>query len=277
MGTQRGGRKEILGTGRRWRAPVLPLRAVLPIMLGTAALFGFTAASSAGGPTIEAAGGAYGGYSWAPAGAEVAPGGTVAFKNASAVLHGLSWTSGPETPTCTGVPINEGKTNWSGSCSFAQAGTYRFYCPVHPTEMTGTITVSSSGTITTGPPPSTESPGSVLAGPASEALTLARNQRGGFVRGSIDISQAGVGARLQIGLIAKRAGLLGTARAGTVRVGRLVRPYLQAGRIPFAVPLKRLARRALRLRGRLSLMVKLVVTPTHGEALKLSRGVVVHG
>lgn len=276
MGTHRGGRGAILGAGRRRRSALRSLRPLLPGLLLPAALLGFAAVSSAGAPTVEAAGG-YTGYYWAPSSPEVAAGGTVAFKNATAVPHGVSWASGPEAPSCTGVPVNEGKTNWSGSCSFAQAGTYRFYCPVHPTEMTGTVTVSSSGTVTTGPPPpSAESPESVLAGPVSKALVLGRAQSGGQVRGSIALSQAGAGARLEVDLFATRASLLGAGHAGTVRVGRLVRSSPGAGRVSFAVPLKRLARGALRRRGRLRLTVKLVVAPPHGEALKLTRGVVVH-
>jgi hypothetical protein len=39
-------------------------------------------------------------------------------------------------------------TNWSGSCSFTQAGTYTFFCTVHGSEMTATVTVNGAG-----PPP----------------------------------------------------------------------------------------------------------------------------
>lgn len=264
----------MVDAGRRRRLALPFPRLLVAAPLGAAALLGFATASSAGGPTIEAAGGGYAGYYWKPSTAEVTPGGTVAFDNGSAVPHGVTWTSGPEAPSCTGVPINEGKTSWAGSCKFGQAGTYGFYCPVHPTEMTGTITVSSSATVS--PPPSTEATESVLDGPASKALTLPRAQKGGFVRGSIALSQAGAGAKLVVDLLATRASLLGAGHAGTVRVGRLARPYLRVGRVSFAVPLTRAARRALRRHGRLALTVRLTVVPPHGEALKLTRGVVVH-
>jgi plastocyanin len=97
-------------------------------------------------PTIEAAGGGYGGYYWSPSTAEVAAGGKVTFQNTSATVpHGVVWTGGPETPSCPGVPVNEGKTTWKGTCTFTHPGVYSFHCYVHPTEMTGTITVTNPG------------------------------------------------------------------------------------------------------------------------------------
>jgi plastocyanin len=93
-------------------------------------------------PTVEATGNSLATYAWTPSTAEVDSGGKVAFKNPTANPHGLVWESGgPETPGCTGTS-NVGAANWSGSCTFAQGGTYRFYCPVHPTLMKGTVTVS---------------------------------------------------------------------------------------------------------------------------------------
>lgn len=242
--------------------------------LAVAALLLAVAASAAGGPTIEAAGG--GGYAfyWSPSSAEVGTGGSVTFKNSSAsVPHGVEWTgTPPATPSCSGVPIGEGRTSWSGSCTFAQPGTYTFRCVVHPTEMTGAITVSASGTVTTSPSPPSESP---LSGPAAQALKLASSQRGS-VRGSIAVSQAGAGARLEVDLLARRAALLGAGHTGRQRVGRLIRSALQPGRISFTVPLGRPARRTLRRHGRLSLRVEVIVTPQHGPAVKLKRGVLLH-
>lgn len=256
-----------------------PLRLVrrhllLSAVLGSAAALLSAAPSVAEGPTIEAAGGAYGGYYWSPSSAEVGGGGAVAFRSASATVpHGVTWTGGPETPSCSGVPIDEGRTSWSGSCTFTQPGTYAFRCYVHPTEMTGTITVSSSGTVTTSPPPPpAESP---LNGPAAQALELARAQRGS-VRGSIELSQAAAGGRLEVDLVARRSALLGAGHRGTMRVGRLLRSYLRAGRASFAVPLKPPARRALRRHKRLALTVTVIVTPLEGEAVKLRRAVVIH-
>jgi plastocyanin len=114
------------------------------VLLGVLAL-GLTAVNGlAAEPTIEATGNSFATYAWAPATAQVEGGDSVAFKNPTANLHGLVWESGnPATPSCTGTP-NMGQGNWSGSCTFAQGGTYKFYCPVHPTQMKGTITVTGS-------------------------------------------------------------------------------------------------------------------------------------
>lgn len=115
-------------------------RFAIGVVLALIAL-GLTAPESlAAEPTIEVTGNSLATYAWTPSTAEVESGGSVAFKNATANLHGLVWESGPETPGCTGTS-SVGKANWAGSCTFAQGGTYKFYCPVHPTIMKGTVTV----------------------------------------------------------------------------------------------------------------------------------------
>ena len=115
-----------------------------PLALGLALLL--PALSLADDPTVEAGGGVYG-YYWTPANVSVAPGGSVTFRNPSAsVLHGVSWQSGSSgAPSCSGVPIDDAKTSWTGTCAFVQSGTYSFYCPVHPAEMKGTITAAAAG------------------------------------------------------------------------------------------------------------------------------------
>jgi plastocyanin len=103
-------------------------------------------------PTIEAVNvGAYY-HEWKPSQATVAEGGAVKFTNPSEVPHGLEWTgtSGQPTPGCAGgVPVNSSGTNWQGQCTFTHPGTYTFRCTVHPTEMTGAITVSGTASATT--------------------------------------------------------------------------------------------------------------------------------
>jgi plastocyanin len=248
----------------------LPLVAV---PAGVAGVLLFSAASLADDPTIEPAGS--GPYSWSPANAEVGAGGSVTFKSPSgSVPHGVAWTGGPEAPKCTGVPVNDFNTGWTGSCTFAQAGAFTFKCTVHP-EMTGKITVSSSGT--TPPPPGGSPGGSPTGGPAMEDLRLARRQRGGAVRGSVDISQTGAGGRLQVALFATRAKLFGAGHPGQMRVGRLTRSSLPEGVVSFSVSLKRVARVALRLAERLPLQVEVAVTPTAGAAMRQTRTVVLHG
>jgi hypothetical protein len=200
----------------------------------------------------------------------------VTFKNPSgSVEHGVTWTGGPETPQCAGVPINDFKTSWSGSCTFPQAGAYAFKCYVHP-EMTGKITVSSTGT-TPSPPPPGGPPGSPpAAGPALKALNVAKSQRGAFVKGSVDVTQTGAGGKLQVDLFATRAKLFGPGHPGKMRVGRLTRSSLSAGHVSFTVSLKGVARRTLQREERLPLQVKVTVTPPEGSAVQRTRAVTLH-
>jgi plastocyanin len=215
------------------------------------------------------------GFAWKPASATSTPGGTVAFRNPGKVVpHGVHWTGGPEKPSCSGVPVDESGTSWSGACTFAQAGTYTFVCTVHPEEMKGTITVGSGET--TPPPPGSGSEAPPAAeGPAAEALRLPKLQHGTTVRGSVVVTAAGAGGHLAIELQANRASL-GQPRAGRVQVGKLARTLASSGQVRFAVPLKAFARRALRQRGRLSLAVKAVVTPPDGTETTLTRRVELH-
>jgi plastocyanin len=128
-------------------------RLISIVVLGVVALGLLASAGLAAEPTVEVTGNSLATYAWTPASAEVDSGGAVTFKNATANLHGLAWESAPETPSCTGTP-SVGKANWSGSCTFAQGGTYRFYCPVHPAQMKGTITVNgpAAPVVSTGSP-----------------------------------------------------------------------------------------------------------------------------
>jgi plastocyanin len=237
---------------------------------------------------------------WSPSTAEVYASGGVIFQNTSAsVQHGVEWTGGPEAPNCPGVPIKKGETSWKGTCTFTHPGVYPFRCVVHPTEMTGSITVNANGTTTTtttgtgtgtqtstaggGPSTGTATPtgsssqggsGSPLAGSTTGAVRLSVNQHGKSVRGSVAISPAGVGARLEVDLLAKSASLAGAGHP--VRVGRLVRSSLPAGKVSFSVPLNARARGALRRRGHLALSVRLTIRTPSGQGVSITRSVVVH-
>ncbi len=251
-------------------------RFLIALLLGGAAATQSIAASSAEGPTIESAGPGSNGFFWKPSAATVGVGASVAFRSTSTTVpHGVRWTGGPEEPSCNGVPVEQEKIGWSGECTFAKAGTYTFVCTVHPTEMKGTITVNSGEAPPVIPPPAEGSPQSPLQGPAKQAVKLAKSQQGSSVRGSVDLSQASAGGRLEVLLLAEQ----GLRRAGGSRngqVGRLVRTSIAAGRLRFAVRLASSARRALRSRKRLPLTVRVIVKPPGGTALELSRGVVLH-
>jgi plastocyanin len=166
---------------------------LIALLLGTLAAVLPALAISDTTATVNATGGGYGStvpVAWSPPQVSIAAGDTVTFANPSnEVPHGVIWTSSVK-PTCSGVP-NEGATHWSGTCMFAQAGTYTYECAVHGREMTGTVTVSASGvttlTPTSGQQPTTSTPGQTtttttprptpkpaLVHPVSRAQKLAR-------------------------------------------------------------------------------------------------------
>ena len=283
----------------------------LAACLGAAVVLLPAVAGSETGPTVQAvneAGGIYGEtHRWSPMTATVNGGGTVTVMNNTTVEHGVEWKSGPEVPACAStVPVGAGHsgTSWSGSCTFTQPGTYTFWCTVHGEAMKGSIVVNPNGTTTmttTGTAPASSTPGtassggsttqtpgasspqlaagtsgSLLAGAASEALKLASRQRGASVRGTVAVSQAGAGARLEVDLLTRSASLASVRHAAQVRVGKLVRAHLTAGRTSFVVPLSSgRARRALRRHRSLRLSVKVIITPLSGSATTMIRSVVV--
>jgi plastocyanin len=286
-------------------------RARRPVVLAFAALLGASAvvlpavASSEASPTIQAYDkpGVYEEHRWKPPEVSVASGGVVTISNPSTETnHGVEWVSVPATPSCSpGVPVGKGVgasgKSWTGTCTFSQAGTYVFYCTVHGPEMTGTIKVTSSGTTTTSTTPTTTgsttpaggptggggAPSSAaeggapspLAGSATSALKLPASQHGGSVRGSVAISQAGAGGRLEVDVLAKSASLATSGHANLVRVGKLVLSHLRAGKNTFSVPLNGRARRALRRRGRLALSARIAVSASGASGQTLTRSVVV--
>jgi plastocyanin len=293
---------------RRVEIVILRRRLVtaLVAILGAAVVVLPAVAGSETSPTIEAvnSGGGYYGesHAWSPAQATVSAGGVVTLSNHTTVEHGVRWVGGPETPSCSGdIPVGTTSAtkgaNWSGTCTFAKPGVYTFYCTVHGPEMTGTITVNASGTTTISQPPSpgggstapssnepgpgttpgsAGSSGSPLAGSPAAAVELGGSQRGKSVRGSVRVSQAGAGGRLEVDVLARGASLASAPRPARVQVGRLVRSSLRAGRATFTVTLNAKAEHALRVHGHLALTVKIVLTPTHGSAVTVTRSVVLH-
>jgi plastocyanin len=281
---------------------------VLAALLGAsmAAILPAVAGGDAG-PTITAVNGSglYAEHSWSPSALTVGEGASVAVSNPTTVPHGVRWVSGPATPSCSsGVPVGTSETasgtQWSGSCTFAQAGSYRFYCTVHGAAMSATVTVGTAGSGQPSPPPTTTAPtgqtppgGTGAGGPSGTtgagepaaglagspfaggtgALKLARTQHSSAVRGSLAVSRAGAGGKLEVELRAKAASLARSGRARTVLVGALERGGLSAGTVRFTVPLRVKARRALKRKGRLALMVEVKLTPAGGRAAKLERAV----
>ncbi len=76
-------------------------------------------------------------------------------------------------------------------------------------------------------------------------------------------------------LLASGASLAKAGHSPQARVGRLVRSSLYVGTTSFTVPLNVKGKAALRHRHRLALTVKITLTPLHGAAVTVTRGVVV--
>jgi plastocyanin len=218
----------------------------------------------------------------------IASGGTVTFVDHASTAAAVVWTG--SAPACTSVPTSA-ITGWEGKCKFEQPGTYKFesstlwpeytkYEVVVEGAATGTTpttttTTTPTTTMTAPTAPSEPSHGSPLEG-GSRALKLAGGQHGSTVHGSIKVSQAGAGGRLEVGLFATGASLAKAGRPRQVRVGQLVRSSLKAGSMSFSVPLSAKGKAALRRHHRLSLTVKVTLTPPHGAAVTLTRVVVMH-
>jgi hypothetical protein len=226
---------------------------------------------------------------------KIAQGGTISFEDKdSQAPTDVIWTGAK--PSCTGVvEAPPTKTGWSGTCTFSQPGVYKFeseglfketgYTNIDYTKYeivveasttttptTGTTGTTTTPTMTTTSPASLESP---LAGSESRAVKVAKSQRGGTIKGSLQISKAGAGDRLEVDLLATVASLAKAGHATQV-VGRFVSASISAGQRPFSVKLNAKARRALRRHHRLALKVKIVLTPAGGEALTITRSVIVH-
>jgi hypothetical protein len=227
----------------------------------------------------------------------IAQGGTISFEDKdSQAPTDVIW-KGATRPSCTGVvEAPPTKTGWSGTCTFATASEYEFeseglfndgtsnytkYKVIVEGASTGTTpTTPSTTTPTTTTPttpttPSETGHGSPLEG-GSKALKLAGSQHGSAVHGSIKVSEAGTGGRLEVGLFATGASLAKAGHPAQVRIGRLVRSSLKAGTVPFSVPLTARSKAALRRHRRLALTVKIILTPLHGEVVTITRSVIVH-
>jgi plastocyanin len=263
--------------------------ALLPALAGSETL-----------PAIEAVnvGGTYGEeHRWSPAQLNVAVGATVSLSNPSDVNHGVYWVGGPAKPSCTpSVPVGFGAavsgTKWSGSCTFATAGTYTFYCTVHGAAMTARVSVGEAATTTTSTTPTSYPPSgtgtgaypppgqagtpvapvpsvALLSGVASKALQLAPAVHGARIRGSVDLTAAAAGGSLEVDLLRRRGTQL-------LRIAQLHRSALHAGLLAFTLALDAGAARSLRSHHRVALIVRLVLRPAHGTTLRITRSLVLH-
>ena len=227
----------------------------------------------------------------------IAQGGTISFEdNEARYPTDVLWQGA--APSCTsGVPVTPPtKTGWSGTCTFANAGNYKFEsedlfnedgfnytkyevvvegsatAPSTPTTGEGGSKGSTPGTTTSGPAPTGESP---TGSPLSGAPRISSSQRGSTVKGSLEVSKAGAGDRLEVDLIATTASLAKAGHATQV-VGRFVGASVGAGRRSFSVKLNTRARRALKRDHRLALKVKITLSPVNGEATSVTRSVTLH-
>jgi plastocyanin len=275
----------------------------LVALLGAAAAVIPSIASSATPPTTATVS-ATESITWSPREATVGPDASVTFEDPSkTVPHGVVWEGGPETPACSGVPINEGRTHWKGTCTLVREGIYDYYCYVHGKYMSGVITVTD-GTVTTTPtgtttsattgttyatptqtrmsmpgmtmstgePPPSEGGGTSTTGGSQGAgakdtlsggVLALALSQRGNVDGSLAIAQAS--SRLQVELLVPADELGRSHQAhGTVLAGRLSKAHLGQGRVQFRVPLSAAARNALARLGRLSLTVRIRLAPPAG-------------
>jgi plastocyanin len=220
----------------------------------------------------------------------IASGGTVTFIDHASTTATVVWTG--SAPACAGVPTSA-MTGWEGKCKFEQPGTYKFESSTLWPEYTKyEIVVEGAATGTTPTTPTTTTPTTTTTGPktpsepshgsgsplegGSRALKLASSQHGSTVHGQVKVSQAGAGGRLEVGLFATDASLAKAGHSAQVRVGRLVRSSAPAGTVSFTVSLDAQAKQALHRHQRLTLTVKITLTPQYGATMTLTRLVVMH-
>jgi plastocyanin len=263
-------------------------------VLGAAVAVLPAVASSETPPSIEAE--TFGEYEhrWRPNEATVGSGGAVAISNHTGIKHGVYWVGGPELPACSaGIPVGKGVeysgTSWEGTCTFNKPGTYVFWCSVHLKAMTATVVVTGTGTTgttgtgTTGTGTGTTTGGTTSAptgtitypqrlplGSPLASVKLRSPQHGRVVQGTVDVSSAAAGSRLEVDLFANRASLA-IARSSSARVGKFVHSSVGPGIVKFKVPLSAGGRRALARAGRLALRVRITLSPRTGNAVAVQR------
>jgi hypothetical protein len=160
-----------------------------------------------------------------------------------------------------GAPTGPG---WDGGCDVQTPGIYPFVCALHST-MTGSVTVLPAGTAPPRPPPP------VKLGAAASGLRVGAHQRGTSVRGTARVARSG--SRLLARAFVRRSALYGGRSRLQVQVGRQLRSRVSATTVTFATRLTAVARRALVRRGRVSISLRLTVTPAAGRSYTATRSV----
>lgn len=103
------------------------------------------------------------GYKYTPAELTIAVGDTVTWTNHDSAPHNVVVTNGPEKFTSPLLQQGQAYTY-----TFSKAGTYSYYCSVHP-DMTAKVTVTGGSTPPTTQPPTTQPPTSSPTTPAPPA------------------------------------------------------------------------------------------------------------
>ncbi|MFD9887994.1 plastocyanin/azurin family copper-binding protein [Amycolatopsis sp. NPDC059027] len=124
------------------------------------------AAQAAPAKSVEAMG-----YKFTPANVSIAVGDTVTWTNHDTAPHNIVITDGPEK--FTSPTLQNGQTF---SHTFTKAGTYSYYCSIHP-DMKATLTVTGSPTSSPAPPTTPGTPTS--APPSSPTHTMPAPPPGG--------------------------------------------------------------------------------------------------
>lgn len=222
--------------------------------------------------------------------ASIFTGGTVFFTNGGNNPHNVTFTGSPQPSSCSQtLPIPGPPTtqDWSGNCTFNSPGMYSFVCTQHANVgMTGTVQVVNPPPGGGNPPPPPggggnpppggggggsgggggggNDPGGSPTQPGAPKISFTRKQTGTTLRGSVT---AAAGAKIVVtALVSNR--YLSTSRPKKVKkvsVGSQTKRSTGA-KVSFAVKLSKAARKALKSRGKLSVTLRIVVTPSGGKA-----------
>jgi len=222
--------------------------------------------------------------------ATIAVGGTVTFGYPSGITaHNVDFdmtqpssctqSAGSSSGNVPPLPANPTGEGWAGSCRFNTPGTYTFHCDMHPNSMTGAVVVeaaaSTTGTTGTGGSTSstgtsgTTTPGSgnSTAPTAKPVAKVTRRQTGTTVRGSVT-TPAGPSKIVVTAFVSNRQlSRHRPKKAKRVRVGSQTKRSTGTAGASFALKLNATARRALHRRHKLSVSVRIVVTPATGAAV----------